>query len=84
MGRKRYFKAQADALGVTICERHGGKGNYSWNKTNITYPQGQTFYVYEILDGWARVHGEVIITGYGRAFKNNKSVLICYNKDTSL
>ena len=56
--RKRYFKAQADAFGVTICERHGGKGNYSWNKTNITYPQGQTFYVYEILDGWARVHGE--------------------------
>ena len=24
----------------------------------ILLTQGQTFYVYEILDGWARVHGE--------------------------
>lgn len=55
--RKRYFAAINDALGATICERHGSKGNYFWTKTNIGYDPNQLFYVYEILDGWARVHG---------------------------
>lgn len=25
--------------------------------TNTTYSKGQLFYVYEIIDGWCRVHG---------------------------
>lgn len=53
--KNKYFAARSDALGVTILKRHGGKGNYSWSKTNITYGKGQLFYVYEIIDGWCRV-----------------------------
>lgn len=55
--RKKYFEARADSFGATILNRHGGKGNYSWNMTNTTYGKGQLFYVYEIIDGWCRVHG---------------------------
>ena len=55
--RKKYFAARADSFGATILNRHGGKGNYSWNMTNTTYSKGQLFYVYEIIDGWCRVHG---------------------------
>lgn len=55
--KNKYFAARTDALGATILQRHGGKGNYTWNKTNITYSRGQLFYVYEIIDGWCRVHG---------------------------
>ncbi|PTE92337.1 N-acetylmuramoyl-L-alanine amidase [Staphylococcus epidermidis] len=55
--RKKYFAARADSFGATILNRHGGKGNYSWNMTNTTYGKGQLFYIYEIIDGWCRVHG---------------------------
>lgn len=53
--KNKYFAARSDALGATILKRHGGKGNYSWSKTNITYGRNQLFYVYEIIDGWCRV-----------------------------
>lgn len=56
--KKKYFEAKTDALGATILERHGGAGNYSWSKTNITYGQGEIFYIYEVIDGWCRVHSE--------------------------
>ena len=57
MATQKYFAARADSFGATILNRHGGKGNYSWNMTNTTYSKGQLFYVYEIIDGWCRVHG---------------------------
>lgn len=54
--KTRLFKAKADSEGVTINARSGGKGNYSWNNTNTTYPAGTVFWVYEVLNGWCRIY----------------------------
>lgn len=55
--RKVKFRAKLDYYGATIAKRSGSKGNYSWNLTNETYPAGyDDFYIFEILDGWARVY----------------------------
>lgn len=55
--RKVKFRAKLDYYGATIAKRSGNKGNYSWNLTNETYPAGyDDFYIFEILDGWARVY----------------------------
>ena len=56
-GRKAKFRGKLDYYGATIAKRSGKKGNYSWSLTNETYPAGyDDFYIFEILDGWARVY----------------------------
>ncbi|WP_434796138.1 CHAP domain-containing protein [Staphylococcus equorum] len=56
-GRSAKFRSKLDYYGATIAKRSGSKGNYSWNLTNETYQAGyDDFYIFEILDGWARVY----------------------------
>ncbi|ANZ33083.1 peptidoglycan recognition protein family protein [Staphylococcus carnosus] len=56
-GRKAKFRGKLDYYGAAIAKRSGKKGNYSWSVTNETYPAGyDDFYIFEILDGWARVY----------------------------
>lgn len=56
-GRNAKFRGKLDYYGATIAKRSGKKGNYSWNLTSESYPAGyDDFYIFEILDGWARVY----------------------------
>lgn len=56
-GRKAKFRGKLDYYGATIAKRSGKKGNYSWKITSESYPAGyDDFYIFEILDGWARVY----------------------------
>lgn len=56
-GRKAKFRGKLDYHGATIAKRSGKKGNYSWSLTSERYTAGyDDFYIFEILDGWARVY----------------------------
>lgn len=56
-GRKAKFRGKLDYYGATIAKRSGKKGNYNWSLTNESYAAGyDDFYIFEILDGWARVY----------------------------
>ncbi|PNZ97284.1 N-acetylmuramoyl-L-alanine amidase, partial [Staphylococcus carnosus] len=56
-GRKAKFRGKLDYYGATIAKRTGKKGKYKWHLTNEEYQAGyDDFYIFEILDGWARVY----------------------------
>ncbi|ANZ33088.1 hypothetical protein [Staphylococcus carnosus] len=55
--RKAKFRDKLDYHGATIAKRTGKKGKYKWHLTNEEYQAGyDDFYIFEILDGWARVY----------------------------
>ncbi|MGV3057885.1 N-acetylmuramoyl-L-alanine amidase, partial [Staphylococcus epidermidis] len=37
---KKIFASRAELFGTNKLNRHGGKGNYSWNMMNTTYGKG--------------------------------------------
>lgn len=52
-----YFRGRVDSYGATITKRTGSNGNYDWHLTNESYSAGyDQFYIFEILNGWARVY----------------------------
>ncbi|MEB7834382.1 hypothetical protein NGC64_05525 [Staphylococcus equorum] len=56
-GRNAKFRGKLDYHGATVAKRAGKKGKYKWHLTNERYTAGyDDFYIFEILDGWARVY----------------------------
>ena len=56
-GRSAKFRGKLDYYGAMVAKRTGKKNKYKWHLTKEEYQAGyDDFYIFEILDGWARVY----------------------------
>lgn len=56
-GRSAKFRGKLDYYGATVAKRTGKKNKYKWHLTKEEYQACyDDFYIFEILDGWARVY----------------------------